>query len=144
MVALGYRELMRWHQIMRETEDVFTQPPIKWIGKECKMVKEMKKSYTYNVKVQNNTHNLSLYYFSILTKTGFMLSLNEQNYDLYFTHHLILNIFDCCIKFSTGHSSGAGGNLSAPSPLPHSPVATLWCCTYASVRPQQVLTQSLI
>lgn len=52
-----------------KTEEPFTSPPIKWIVKECKMIKEMKKSYAYNLKVQNSTLNPSLYFFSILVKT---------------------------------------------------------------------------
>lgn len=41
----------------KKTKEAFAFPPIKWMVKECKMIKEMKKSYACNSKVQNSTLN---------------------------------------------------------------------------------------
>lgn len=41
----------------KKTKEAFASPPIKWMVKECKMIKEMKKSYACNSKVQNSTLN---------------------------------------------------------------------------------------
>lgn len=79
------------------------------------MIREMKKSYTYNLKVQDSTHNLSLLLFSILMKT--YLCCHRMN-RIVILLHPIVGTFDWCIRFSIRHSSGRLEQRICPLPNP--------------------------
>lgn len=109
----------------------YTHPSIKWTVKEYKMVKQIKKSYTCSLKVQNSIHNHYLYIFSILLKM--YLCCHRMNRIETFIAHIIWfyrsfwllhQVFNRTFFWET-----KAVHLSPPPS--QTPISTLRCCIHA-------------